>query len=781
MKHSLLLMRLFITIAFSSFFATAVLAQCPGQSEVQILITPDNYPAEISWDLTAGGNLIASGTSTGATVCIPTGTCMIFTIYDSYGDGICCAYGNGSYTVMLDGVMVGSGGQYTTSESTIIGCGPGTYCQNPLPVTDGAHTAPNNNTYYEYVCTQTGMYEITTCGMSDCDTKVWVYGQCNAQSSSQTNAGTLFYDDDEGGCGSQARVEGYFETGSTYIVRIGLDADSTCSVDTINFAINFLGEVTGCMDPNACNYNPMATQPGQCYFYPDSLCPDGPDLMIDQPAVVNSLQMRSEDATNCMVVEGCMTGYGTRTVLAFDTHIKNIGATDYYIGNPANNPSQFTFGNCHGHAHYEGYAEYVLYKTDGTSIPIGQKNGFCVLDLECSGGGNAQYGCGNMGITAGCGDIYHNGLDCQWIDVTDVDTGEYVLAVKVNWDQSPDALGRFEMGYENNLAQVCIRLTMDAQGTRGFEILQNCQPLEDCLGIPYGNAELDCEGNCNGGAVRGDLNADSLVTTPDASLYIDGILDGSVTVSQCRDISADGIISVWDAGLANNCALNGPNNNNCQFPNSVTNPNQTVTLGYTTINSTDGYIDVYIKNPDNRVVGYEFTVSGIEIGDVESLIDNLTYPVTPRFNVGGNKVIGLSLVDSTIPKNLNAVPLVRIYYNQVLTEDICVSGIVHVLNTLYEPVQTAIELPCVSVAGITDLKTASFRLFPNPAISDITVQLKKAVDTKTEVKVLDAGGRVVATATIQQAQQTVIVPLKGLASGWYQVKVGTESVPFIKQ
>jgi hypothetical protein len=770
-----LLMILFLS------FGSRMFAQCPGQSEVQILITPDGYPSEITWDLTAGGNTVASGGSTGATVCVPTGACMIFTIHDAYGDGICCSYGAGSYTVLLDGVMVGSGGEYGHSESTIVGCPAGTYCENPLSATNGSHTAPQANSYYEYTCTQTGVYEITTCGVSDCDTKVWVYGNCNAQSTSQSNVGTLFYDDDDGGCGQQARVEGYFAAGETYIIRIGLDNTSTCAVDSINFAINFLGEITGCMDPLACNYNPLATIPGQCYFYPDPNCPDGPDLMIDQQAIVNSLQMYDQTATNCHVVEGCMTGYGERTVLAFDTHIKNIGATDYYIGNPANNPDQFTFGNCHGHAHYEGYAEYVLYKPDGTMLPIGQKNGFCVMDLECSGGGSGQYGCGNMGITAGCGDIYGAGLDCQWIDVTDVDTGQYVLAVKVNWDQSPDALGRYEVGYENNWAQVCIRLTMNAQGVRGFQIIPNCDPLEDCLGVPYGTAVADCEGVCNGGAVKGDLDADQDVQTDDAVLYIDGILDASLAASTCKDISADGLITVWDAGLANNCAVNGPNNNNCQFPNSVTNPDQTVTLGYTEINSTDGYIDVYIKNPDNRVVGYEFNVFGIEIGDVENLIDNTTYPMTPRFAIGGTKVVGLSLVDSTIPKNLNPVPLVRIHYSQITDEDICVSGIVHVLNTLYEPVETTIAAPCATVAGIADLEEASFRLFPNPAVNEVTVQLKEAASAKTDIQILDAGGRVVSTVVLGQAQEQLIIPLKGLAPGFYQVKIGTESETFIKQ
>jgi hypothetical protein len=75
----------------------------------------------------------------------------------------------------------------------------------------------------------------------------------------------------------------------------------------------------------------------------------------------------------------------------------------------------------------KGYAEYILFRNNGNPIPIGFKNGFCVMDLECSDGGTAKFGCSNMGITAQCGDIYDAGLECQWIDITDVDPGDYIL------------------------------------------------------------------------------------------------------------------------------------------------------------------------------------------------------------------------------------------------------------------------------------------------------------------------------------------------------------------
>jgi len=93
---------------------------------VTVSILADNYPEETTWSITQGAVVMASGdlstTAAGGTsntsVCLAPG-CYNFVISDSYGDGICCAYGNGSYTVTNpSGQVVASGGQFTTSETT---------------------------------------------------------------------------------------------------------------------------------------------------------------------------------------------------------------------------------------------------------------------------------------------------------------------------------------------------------------------------------------------------------------------------------------------------------------------------------------------------------------------------------------------------------------------------------------------------------------------------------------------------------------------------------------
>ena len=103
-------------------------APCPcGGENVTLTIVLDNYPEETSWDIKQGGTTYASGGTygsqpDGSTVievnCLNFG-CYDFTIYDSYGDGICCSYGIGSYELKdAGGATLASGGSFGSSETT---------------------------------------------------------------------------------------------------------------------------------------------------------------------------------------------------------------------------------------------------------------------------------------------------------------------------------------------------------------------------------------------------------------------------------------------------------------------------------------------------------------------------------------------------------------------------------------------------------------------------------------------------------------------------------------
>lgn len=96
-----------------------------NDNELTLTITTDNYPGETTWTVTNGSGTVASGgpyssanTTYTESICL-VDDCYDFTINDSYGDGICCSYGNGSYTLEAsDGSTIISGGSFTSSQTT---------------------------------------------------------------------------------------------------------------------------------------------------------------------------------------------------------------------------------------------------------------------------------------------------------------------------------------------------------------------------------------------------------------------------------------------------------------------------------------------------------------------------------------------------------------------------------------------------------------------------------------------------------------------------------------
>ena len=111
---------------------------------LEITVTTDNYPTETSWQLIddngtivqsiSAGDLTNANTTYSWSFCPPVTSCYSFVINDTYGDGICCSYGNGSYSVTYNGTIVASGGSFTSSETTtsIGGCVPVVIgCMNP--------------------------------------------------------------------------------------------------------------------------------------------------------------------------------------------------------------------------------------------------------------------------------------------------------------------------------------------------------------------------------------------------------------------------------------------------------------------------------------------------------------------------------------------------------------------------------------------------------------------------------------------------------------------------
>ncbi len=111
--------------------------------DIQVSITTDDYGSETTWTITQNGNTLASGGpySDGTdgevveqTVCLAEG-CYDFNIFDSYGDGICCEWGEGQYRIVAPQGIILLGGEFGDDESV-------NFCTNdPVSVEEQAEAS----------------------------------------------------------------------------------------------------------------------------------------------------------------------------------------------------------------------------------------------------------------------------------------------------------------------------------------------------------------------------------------------------------------------------------------------------------------------------------------------------------------------------------------------------------------------------------------------------------------------------------------------------------------
>ena len=107
----------------------------------------------------SGGPYTTAATAIQEVICVGDG-CYTFTILDSFGDGLCCGYGLGSYDLTVDGALLMAGGEFLSSETTQFCIGEGFGCTDPMACNyDPA--AINDNGSCNYDCY--GCMDATAC------------------------------------------------------------------------------------------------------------------------------------------------------------------------------------------------------------------------------------------------------------------------------------------------------------------------------------------------------------------------------------------------------------------------------------------------------------------------------------------------------------------------------------------------------------------------------------------------------------------------------------------
>jgi len=213
-----------------------------------------------------------------------------------------------------------------------------------------------------------------------------------------------------------------------------------------------------------------------------------PDLQIDpNPYGLGfdiSTNIETWTNTDCAVQEGMVTA-GTRTLVRFHTRQANHGLGRVHLGRPEEHPEYFTLSNCHGHYHFTDSAAYRVWTQRGyarwqalraanpniasetllathpnidSKMRAGHKQGFCMEETSYYPnydfyyndpifGPSYYHSCDDQGINPEAADDYGYSLDGQWVDITGLPKGTYVLEQETN----PYRLIQ-ETDYSNNTA-----------------------------------------------------------------------------------------------------------------------------------------------------------------------------------------------------------------------------------------------------------------------------------------------------------------------------------------
>ncbi|XP_041957221.1 protein-lysine 6-oxidase-like [Alosa alosa] len=202
-----------------------------------------------------------------------------------------------------------------------------------------------------------------------------------------------------------------------------------------------------------------------------------PDLVPDPYYVQISTYVQRSAMYNlrCAAEENCLASsaasardYDTRVLLRFPGRVKNQGTADFRPSRPR---YAWEWHSCHSHFHsMDQFCHYELLDAQ-TQVRVGEghKASFCLEDTSCDPGYYRRYACTShtQGLSPGCYDTYNADIDCQWIDITDVRPGKYILKITVNPGyQVP------ESDFNNNVVRCDIQYTGNYAQATGCHVSQ---------------------------------------------------------------------------------------------------------------------------------------------------------------------------------------------------------------------------------------------------------------------------------------------------------------------
>ena len=271
----------------------------------------------------------------------------------------------------------------------------------------------------------------------------------------------------------------------------------------------------------------------------------------------------------------------------------------------------------------------------------------------------------------------------------------------------------------------------------------------------------------------------------DIDSYLTQIVS-SATSASCNDLNGDGALTVTDAARLNACIryTDGSHTHpggtqtthrHCQFPFNIINTTDTVKLSIGTINTTDKYVDIKIKNSDNKVLGLQFNLSGLIIDSIVSVVPGFN-PII-RFNAADGTIAIIDTSEICLDKKLVFEDLFRVYYSTLTSNTVCLSFTASVNGDDEETLKSTVN-GCVTISGISyQYQSGLLSVYPNPSTGRFVISSKQLNGASSTIQVIDAHGKqVLLSADVLNDQEGVVIDLSNFNKGVYLLQVITDQI-----
>jgi hypothetical protein len=126
-------------------------------------------------------------------------------------------------------------------------------------------------------------------------------------------------------------------------------------------------------------------------------------------------------------------------------------------------------------------------------------------------------------------------------------------------------------------------------------------------------------------------------------------------------------------------------------------------------------------------------------------------------------------------------PFLRVYFDSITNQSICVESVIHCLDQSFRPTKVNLIDACVQFAELNENQTSNFIIAPNPADEMVEITFPNSKSENLSLTIYDALGRIVFQNKISDFSKPFQINTRLYENGLYQISIQHENYSISKR